>query len=66
MDAWLKLNPDKMKEARQFLTSLVAHLNDACIDSVTEVFDAEQSYSCIAQAWSVSELLRCWVKTAHT
>ena len=32
-----------------------------------EVFDATAPYTprgCIAQAWSVAETLRCWVKTA--
>jgi glycogen debranching enzyme len=30
------------------------------------VFDAEAPFTprgCIAQAWSVAEVLRCWVKT---
>ena len=33
---------------------------------ISEVFDAEPPYTprgCIAQAWSVAEVLRCWVKT---
>ena len=33
--------------------------------SISEVFDAEPPYTprgCIAQAWSVAEVLRCWVK----
>lgn len=67
VDAWLKLNTGKEAEARQFLLGLAAHMNDACIGSVSEVFDAEEPYTprgCVAQAWSVSELLRCWVKTA--
>ena len=67
VDAWRKLNPGKEAEARQFLAGLVAHLNDACIGSVSEVFDAEAPYTprgCVAQAWSVAEVLRCWVNTA--
>jgi len=67
VDAWLKLNTGKEAEARQFLLGLAAHMNDACIGSVSEVFDAEEPYTprgCVAQAWSVAELLRCWVKTA--
>jgi len=69
VDAWLKLNSGKEAEARQFLSGLVAHMNDACIGSVSEVFDAEEPYTprgCVAQAWSVAELLRCWVKTASS
>jgi predicted glycogen debranching enzyme len=67
VDAWRKLNPGKEAEARQFLAGLMAHLDDACIGSVSEVFDAEVPYTprgCVAQAWSVAELLRCWVNTA--
>lgn len=67
VDAWLKLNPGKEAEARRFLAGLVVHLDDACIGSVSEVYDAEAPYAprgCMAQAWSVAELLRCWVNTA--
>lgn len=67
VDAWLKLNPGKEAQGRQFLTGFVAHLDQACIGTVSEVFDAEDPYTprgCVAQAWSVAELLRCWVKTA--
>ncbi|MCE5333554.1 MAG: amylo-alpha-1,6-glucosidase [Desulfobacteraceae bacterium] len=67
VEAWLKLNPGKAAEARRFLAGLVAHLDDACIGSVSEVFDAEPPYTprgCVAQAWSVAEVLRCWVITA--
>ena len=34
--------------------------------SISEVFDAEEPYTprgCIAQAWSVAEVLRVWLKT---
>ncbi len=67
VDAWRKLNPGKEAEARQFLAGFVAHLNEACIGSIGEVFDAEAPYTprgCVAQAWSVAEVLRCWVNTA--
>ena len=43
-----------------------AHLGEACIGSVSEVFDAEGPFTprgCIAQAWSVAEVLRGWVMT---
>ncbi|MEO8217892.1 MAG: amylo-alpha-1,6-glucosidase [Acidobacteriota bacterium] len=32
-----------------------------------EIFDAETPHKprgCVAQAWSVAEVLRCWLKTA--
>jgi glycogen debranching enzyme len=48
------------------LTRLVEHLNDSCIGTISEVFDAESPYNpegCVAQAWGVAELLRSWIKT---
>jgi len=67
MDAWLKLNPQDPTLARTFLEGFVRHLNEACIGSISEIFDADEPHTprgCIAQAWSVAEVLRCWVKTA--
>jgi predicted glycogen debranching enzyme len=66
VDAWLKLHPGNAAEARQFLAGFIPHFNEQCIGSISEVFDAEAPYTprgCIAQAWSVAEVLRCWVKT---
>ena len=67
VDAWLKLNPGKEGEARRVLAGFAAHLNEACVGSISEVFDAEAPYTprgCVAQAWSVAEVLRCWVNTS--
>ncbi len=66
VDAWLKLHPDDKAGARQFLEGLVPHLSEACIGSVSEIFDAEPPFTprgCVAQAWSVAEMLRGWLKT---
>jgi glycogen debranching enzyme len=68
VDAWLKLHPDDRRGARSFLERFVDHLSQACIGSISEVFDAEEPFTprgCVAQAWSVAEVLRCWVKTAE-
>ena len=57
--------PDDVAGARRALEGFVAHLDDACIGSVGEIFDPEPPFTargCIAQAWSVAELLRSWVK----
>ena len=65
IDAWLKVYPDDREGARHCLDGFVPHLDDACIGSVSEVFDAEPPYTargCIAQAWSVAELLRVSVR----
>ncbi len=65
VDAWLRVNPDKEAEASGFLEGFGAHLGEACIGSVSEIFDAEEPYhprGCVAQAWGVAEVLRCLVK----
>ena len=66
VDAWLRVHPDDRAGARRFLDGLVAHLDDFGVGSVAEIFDAEAPYTprgCIAQAWSVAELLRCLLAT---
>jgi len=67
IDAWLRVHPGRQREARKFLEGFKPQLDLACVGSISEVFDAEQPYTprgCIAQAWSIAEVLRCWVKTA--
>ena len=67
IDAWLRVHPEDRAGARAWLEGLTAHLDRACVGSINEIFDAEEPYTprgCIAQAWSVAEALRCWVKTA--
>jgi predicted glycogen debranching enzyme len=67
IDAWLKVHPDDRAGARDLLKGFVAHLGEAGVGSISEVFDAESPFTprgCIAQAWSVAEVLRCWALTA--
>jgi predicted glycogen debranching enzyme len=67
IDAWLRVHPEDRAGARKFLEGFEPHLNEACVGSISEIFDAEPPFAprgCIAQAWSVAEVLRCWVKTA--
>ncbi|HYO15628.1 MAG TPA: amylo-alpha-1,6-glucosidase [Thermoanaerobaculia bacterium] len=67
VDAWLKLHPGAPIRARRYLEGFVSHLGEACLGTISEVFDAEPPFTprgCVAQAWSVAEVLRCWVKTA--
>jgi len=57
----------EFESARRFLEGFVPHLAEAGIGSISEIFDAEPPFTprgCMAQAWSVAEVLRCWVKTA--
>jgi len=66
IDAYLKLYPAHAR-AREFLKGFSAHLSEQCVGSISEVFDAEPPYTprgCVAQAWSVAEVLRSWMKTA--
>ena len=61
-----KLHPDDLRTARSFLAAFEPHLNGACVGSISEVFDAEPPFvprGCVAQAWSIAEVLRAWVKT---
>ena len=63
VDAWRKVGSRSRAETRALLAGLVEHLGEAGIGSVSEIFDAEAPYAprgCIAQAWSVAELLRVW------
>ncbi len=51
-------------EAREILDRLSVHLSDAGIGTLSEIFDGEPPHEprgCIAQAWSVGEVLRAWV-----
>jgi predicted glycogen debranching enzyme len=64
IDAWLKLYPERRQEAMRFIACFEPHLSEACIGSISEVFDASEPHTaraCIAQAWSVAEVLRCYV-----
>ncbi len=66
IDAWLKVHPKDLAGARRFLDGFKPHLADACIGTISEVFDAEPPYTprgCAAQAWGVAEVLRCLCRT---
>jgi predicted glycogen debranching enzyme len=66
LDAWLRVHPGDKAGARAFLEGFIPHLGDACLGQISEVFDAEEPWTprgCAAQAWSVAEVLRGWVKT---
>ena len=67
VDAWLKVHPNEFQTARGFLKGFEPHLREACVGSISEIFDAEPPFTprgCCAQAWSVAEVLRCFVKTS--
>ena len=66
IEAHLKINhfsEPAREEARRMLEPLTVHLTDsACFGSLAEIFDGYAPHTprgCIAQAWSVAEILRC-------
>jgi predicted glycogen debranching enzyme len=66
VDAWLKVYPEDRAGVHRLLEGFAAHLDDACVGSISEIFDGEAPFvprGCVAQAWSVAEVLRCFVKT---
>ena len=68
VDAWLRAHPGDRAYTRQLLESFWAHLDDACAGSISEIFDAEPPFTprgCIAQGWSVAEVLRAVISTAE-
>jgi predicted glycogen debranching enzyme len=66
--AWMKVfgqSAATRNRARSFLAGLEAHLHEACLGQVSEIFDAEaphQPRGCYAQAWSVAEPLRALIE----
>jgi glycogen debranching enzyme len=62
-DAQLKVEPGAAG-TRRLLLAFREHLADAGIGSISEIFDAQEPHApggCIAQAWSVAEVLRAWL-----
>jgi predicted glycogen debranching enzyme len=66
--AWVKAfgHTDKTRtEARSFLNGIEAHLQEACLGQVSEIFDGNHPHhprGCPAQAWSVAEPFRALVE----
>ena len=65
VDAWLRVYPDDRAGAQRSLDGFAQHLGDACIGSISEIFEADEPHrpdGCPAQAWSVAEALRLAVE----
>jgi predicted glycogen debranching enzyme len=61
VDARLRAYPGDVTGAVRCLEGFKRHLSEACVGSISEIFDAEPPFTprgCIAQAWSVAEVLR--------
>lgn len=68
IDAWIKTNPENRAEVNNLLGGFYQHMSESGIGSISEIFDAEPPYTprgCIAQAWSVAEVLRCLTSYAN-
>ncbi|PQV62584.1 glycogen debranching enzyme, putative [Abditibacterium utsteinense] len=66
LSAYLRVNEDSetaKSQVRLWLAPLLAHLDEAGVGSISEIFDGDAPHAprgCIAQAWSVSEVLRVY------
>jgi predicted glycogen debranching enzyme len=66
VDACLKVHQDQAPQVHALLERFLGQLSQAGLGTISEIFDAEEPYTprgCIAQAWSVAEVLRAWAKT---
>jgi len=65
LNAWRRVFSDR-KRARTLLHGFEEHLREAGSGTISEIFDAEPLYiprGCIAQAWSVAEVLRALLES---
>lgn len=68
LSAYLKVNrysATSKEQVYEWLKPLLEQLDEACIGSINEIFDADPPHTprgCFAQAWSVSEVLRVLVE----
>lgn len=54
--------------AAEWLSNFQDHFTEACLGQVSEIFDGDAPYTprgCVAQAWSVAELLRATVEDVY-
>jgi len=70
--AYINVN-GQSKEAKEFAEELLSrflrnHLRDAGLGTISEIFDGDPPHhprGCIAQAWSVAEILRAYVEDVN-
>jgi predicted glycogen debranching enzyme len=67
-NAWLRAYPSDTTSVRGFLSGFSSQLNEDGVGTISEIFDAEPPYTprgCMAQAWSVAEVLRCLLMVSN-
>jgi glycogen debranching enzyme len=68
VSAYLKINgrsDEARRQASQWLAEFRRYIEDEGVGQIPEVFDGDapqRAGGCVAQAWSVAELLRCDVE----
>jgi glycogen debranching enzyme len=67
VESYLKVNGFSRKNKRraaEFIRPLLRHLTaDGCLGQIGEIFDGDAPHKprgCIAQAWSIAELIRAY------
>lgn len=68
IDAYVRVNDyssNSKQKAKEMLGEFYSHMQDACVGSISEIFDGDEPFyprGCAAQAWSVAEVLRAYVE----
>src|SRR6185369_5730894 len=71
LTAYIRVNGRNQKtqaQAAAWLAGLRAHLSEAGLGQISEIFDGDAPHrpaGCIAQAWSVAEILRAGVEDVY-
>jgi predicted glycogen debranching enzyme len=69
VSALVKVRGEQARDhAKTILEAITPHLYEAGIGTISEIFDAappELPRGCVAQAWSVGEILRAWVEDVY-
>jgi len=53
------------RAAQAYLAPMALRIGEACLGTVGEILDGDAPHAargCFAQAWSVAEILRCWIR----
>jgi len=68
LSAYIKVNGNSdaaRKQAGEWLTPLRDHLSEAGLGHISEIFEGDLPHrpvGCVAQAWSVAEVLRTYIE----